>query len=129
MGCLGDQGMGAYRELLVWGKAMALTEAIYRATSSFPACERQGLVVELRRGSMAICSSIAAHYTTRGTTFLRGLLLAQRRLVELEHYVWLAERLHYWPARRGVEITQRVEDIERLLCAMLPGRMRRARRA
>jgi four helix bundle protein len=111
--------MDAYRELLLWRKGMALAELIYRDTYAFPSAEQFGLAVDLRRAAVAIPASIAAYYTTRGAVFLRGLTLARRRLIELENQVWIAGRLHDWPALRRAEIARRMAEIERLLHACL----------
>jgi four helix bundle protein len=51
--------MGDYRNLLVWRKAMLLTETVYRATGTFPRSEVYGLTSQLRRAAVSIPSNIA----------------------------------------------------------------------
>jgi hypothetical protein len=49
----------SYRDLQVWQKAMDLVESCYRATDSFPAAERYGLVSQIRRAAVSVVSNIA----------------------------------------------------------------------
>ena len=55
--------MGAsFRELVVWQKAVEMSLAIYKLTSSFPAGERFGLTNQLRRAAVSVASNIAEGY-------------------------------------------------------------------
>ena len=65
----------SFEKLEVWNVSKEFTKSIYKLTSTFPDSERFGLVSQLRRASVSICSNIAegsarksfkdkAHFTT-----------------------------------------------------------------
>lgn len=65
--------MGAsFKDLVVWQRAVQLSLAIYKLTSSFPASERFGLTNQLRRASVSLASNIADGYgrSTKGEYLL-----------------------------------------------------------
>lgn len=49
----------SFEKLDVWIESKELTKTIYHLTMSFPDCEKFGLVSQLRRASISICSNIA----------------------------------------------------------------------
>lgn len=65
----------SFEKLEVWNEAKEFAKSIYVLTSTFPDSEKFGLVSQLRRASVSICSNIAegsarnsfkdkAHFTT-----------------------------------------------------------------
>ncbi len=65
----------SFEKLEVWKEAKEFTKNIYAITSEFPELEKFGLVSQLRRASVSVCSNIAegsarnsnkdkAHFTT-----------------------------------------------------------------
>jgi four helix bundle protein len=58
----------SFKDLLVWQRAVQMTVAIYKLTSSFPASEQFGLSNQLRRASVSVASNIAEGYgrSTKG---------------------------------------------------------------
>ena len=52
----------SYRELRVWQRAIEMTLAIYRLTTSFPKEELFGLTSQLRRATVSVASNIAEGY-------------------------------------------------------------------
>jgi len=65
----------SFEKLEVWKEAKSFTLYIYELTSTFPESEKFGLISQLRRASVSICSNIAegsarntnkdkAHFTT-----------------------------------------------------------------
>lgn len=85
-----------FRDLRVWNEAMALAEAVYGMTSSFPADERFGLVAQMRRASVSVPSCIAEG-NGRGSTkdYLRFLSIAKGSLGELQTQILLSVRLGF----------------------------------
>lgn len=49
----------SFEKLDVWIESKELTKTIYNLTICFPDCEKFGLVSQLRRASVSICSNIA----------------------------------------------------------------------
>jgi four helix bundle protein len=58
----------SFRNLTVWQRAIQLTLAVYKLTSSFPDSERFGLTSQLRRAAVSVASNIAEGYgrSTKG---------------------------------------------------------------
>ena len=65
----------SFEKLEVWVESKNFSKSIYLITSGFPDSEKYGLISQLRRASVSICSNIAegsarksfkdkAHYTT-----------------------------------------------------------------
>src|SRR5271157_4775342 len=52
----------SFKDLVVWQRAIEMSLAIYRLTSSFPASEQFGLISQLRRASVSVPSNIAEGY-------------------------------------------------------------------
>jgi four helix bundle protein len=50
---------GNYRDLIVWQRAIELTQFIYRLTDSFPKREMYGLASQMRRAAVSIPANIA----------------------------------------------------------------------
>ncbi|PYQ70741.1 MAG: hypothetical protein DMG04_23555 [Acidobacteria bacterium] len=44
----------SYRDLVVWQKAMNLTDLVYRITDKFPRPERFGLALQMRKAAVMI---------------------------------------------------------------------------
>jgi four helix bundle protein len=49
----------SYRDLIVWQKAMALAEAVYRVTATFPREEVYGLTSQMRCTAISVASHLA----------------------------------------------------------------------
>jgi four helix bundle protein len=111
--------MCAYRELLLWQRAVELAEVIHHSTAAFPLVERLGLTLQLRRLALAIPLHVAEHYSQRASTFLLGLHRAQRTLRQLEHQVFIAGRLQYWSGEQSEEIARHLAEVQHLLQAFL----------
>jgi four helix bundle protein len=52
----------SFKDLIVWQRAVEMSLAIYKLTSSFPDSERFGLTNQLRRASVSVASNIAEGY-------------------------------------------------------------------
>ncbi len=75
----------SFEKLEVWIDAKEFTKILYSVTSSFPDSESYGLVQQLRRASVSVCSNIAegsarksfkdkAHFTTMAFSSAVGVL-------------------------------------------------------
>ena len=83
-----------HHQLDVWNDAIALVEAIYRLTSTFPSDERYGLTSQLRRAAVSIPSNIAEGVArTSLREYLHHLSIARGSLSEVETQIVIARRL------------------------------------
>jgi four helix bundle protein len=57
--CNQSMKRGAYRDLIVWQKAIVMVTDIYRATQNFPRQETYGLTSQIRRSAVSVASNIA----------------------------------------------------------------------
>jgi four helix bundle protein len=110
----------SFKDLVVWQKAIELTEAVYLLTSKFPDAERFGLTNQMRRASVSIASNIAEGYgrNTKGEYF-QFLGHARGSCCELDTQLVIAKRLQFGSAQ-GSEMTQTlIADVSRLLGALM----------
>ncbi|WP_028916880.1 four helix bundle protein [Pseudoxanthomonas sp. J35] len=85
-----------HERLDVWRDAMSLVESIYRMTARFPADERLGLTLQLRRAAVSVPSNIAEGAARRSTAdYLHFLSMARGSLAEIGTQLEIAERLGY----------------------------------
>lgn len=84
----------AHHDLEVWQDSIALVEAIYRVTATFPADERFGLVSQLRRASVSVPSNIAGGAARKSRAeLLQFLHIARGSLSEIETQIHISRRL------------------------------------
>lgn len=109
-----------HHKLDIWNKAMGLAEQVYQLTRSFPADEKYGLVLQMRRAAVSIVSNLAEGAARRTNKELEQFLhIAQGSLSELEAQFELAERL-------GL-VNQWARDLVNDVARMLSGLVRYAR--
>jgi four helix bundle protein len=88
--------VNCYKDLIVWQKAMDLTEMVYQATKAFPREELYGLTNQVRRAAVSIPSNIAEGQARQSTAEFRNFLsLARGSLAEVETQLMIAQRLGY----------------------------------
>ncbi|TKT73456.1 four helix bundle protein [Afipia massiliensis] len=91
---MSEPSINSYRDLRVWQEAMALAEACYRLTRSFPRDELFGLTSQIRRATGSIPANIAEGHGRDNTgNFVQHLRIAQGSLKELETHLLLSERV------------------------------------
>ena len=85
-----------FEDLIVYQKAMILTESIYKATSDGPFSKDWGLRDQLRRAAVSIISNIAEGYERNSTAeYRRFLLIAKGSAGEVRAQLALARNLGY----------------------------------
>ena len=86
----------SFKNLTVWQRAIELTLAIDKLTSSFPDAERYGLTNQLRRASVSVASNIAEGYgrATRGE-YVQFLGNARGSISEVETQLVIAKALGF----------------------------------
>ena len=108
-----------YKELQVWQKAMALAKAVYRLTARFPAEERYGLALQMKRAAVSIPSNIAEGQARHGTReFLQYLSHASGSLAELETQLILSADLSYCSQENSSAIVTEIAELQKMLAAI-----------
>jgi four helix bundle protein len=106
----------SYRDLAAWKIAMDLVEDVYRLTKDFPADERFGLTVQMRRAGVSIPSNIAEGQGRRSSgVFANHVLIARASLLELETQIQIANRSGYLPSPSAEMVMSRREELSRVL--------------
>ena len=85
----------SFEDLIVWQKAHQLTLEIYKVTKTFPEIEKFGLISQIRRSTVSICSNIAEGQTKTRKDFLRFLDIARGSLEETKYHLILSKDLVY----------------------------------
>jgi len=115
-----------FRELDAWKKAHGLTLTVYRASSGFPADERFGLVMQLRRAASSVPANIAEGFARRTTKdFLRHLDIASGSLEETRYFLLLGNDLGYIASQNHEEIQRACDEVGRLLGGLMQALRRR----
>lgn len=88
----------AFKQLVVWQKAMELVRVVYRLSKLFPAEERYALTDQLRRAVVSIPSNIAEGNGRAGNKdYAHFLAIARGSLYETLTQLQIARDLGYIP--------------------------------
>ena len=88
--------MEAFKNLIVWQKAMELVRVVYQISKSFPADERYALTDQLRRAVVSIPSNIAeGNGRASNKDYAHFLAIARGSLFETLTQIQVAEDLGY----------------------------------
>lgn len=110
----------SFKDLVVWTRAVELSLAVYRLTTTFPSSEQFGLTNQLRRASVSVASNIAEGYgrSSRGE-YVQFLGHARGSNFEIQTQVIIAEGLGFG----NIELLQKVDslsgEVSRMLVAMI----------
>jgi len=115
-----------YKDLILWRKAMDLAVVMHQSCTTFPRSETYGLVSQLRRAAISIPSNIAEGYARRSKQeYIYFLHVARGSLAEVETQLLLAQRVGYLPESAVADLEDRIEEIGRILHAVVAGLHRR----
>jgi four helix bundle protein len=109
--------MQSFRELIVWQKAITLTEDIYKLTAQLPVDERFGLTSQMRRAAISVASNIAEGAQRNNRAEFRNFCgMAYGSTAELETQLQIAERV-YGLSNEAVD--NLVNEIQRMLHGLI----------
>ncbi len=99
---------------------MALAEACYRLTATFPRDELYGLSSQIRRACVSIPANIAEGYgrNSKGA-YIQFLRVAQGSLKELETLIILAERLGLAASEATSPLLSSCDSLGRMLWSLI----------
>lgn len=81
---IGKAQIISYRDLEVWQQGMDLADLVYDLTERFPARERYGLALQMRKAAVSIPSNIAEGTRHRTPRYLSRVIIALGEHAELE---------------------------------------------
>ncbi len=112
--------MKSVKDLSVYKLGFALAVDIYKITASFPQNEHFGLVSQMRRAAVSICSNLAEG-AARGTTkeYLHFVYVAKGSAAELETQIDLAAALGFVEKSKVDKITKDVAEVLRMLSGLI----------
>jgi len=106
----------SYKELIVWQKSMDLVELIYKLTTLLPREELYGLISQMRRAVVSICSNIAEGYARRShKEYLQFYSISYGSALELETQVEIVKRLKL----SRLDSLKSIESLLNEVCRML----------
>ncbi len=109
----------SYRDLLVWQKAIDISQEIYELTKLFPRDEQFALTSQMRRAAVSIAANIAEGYGRNGNKeFAHFLRISHGSLTELETLLTIAKRLSYCNEKACSTIERQLDETGRMLYAL-----------
>lgn len=112
--------MNDFRDLRVWGEALAFVDATYRFAASLPASERFNLVSQMQRASVSVTSNIAEGWGRRAPNdFGRFLRMAYASTCEAQSQVRTASHLGLGDDQLVQEVLARGDVVRRMLSGLI----------
>jgi four helix bundle protein len=106
----------SYRDLIVWQKAMALAQSVYKLTENLPKREAYGLADQTRRAAVSVASNIAEGYGRLSDLQFRHFLgNARGSLYEMQTQVELATNLGYLKTEDGRQLIDQGWEVARIM--------------
>ncbi len=108
-----------FEKLEVWQKARSLTKQVYNTTKNCQGVEKFGMVNQMRRVSVSVCSNIAEGSSrTSNKDQVHFYQLAYSSLMELMNQVIIAMDWDYLSSEHEKEHREKVGKISRLLISL-----------
>ena len=108
--------MRDFRKIKAWKLADELTVKLYVVTRKFPKDELFALTSQLRRAAYSVPANIAEGAGRRTVKdFLRFLDIAKGSINEVQYFVHLASRLHYFPEEDTEALTVAADEVAKCL--------------
>ena len=104
----------------IWQKALDLAVKVHEVTNTFPREEREELVSQLRRASLSVVSNIAeglGRYTYADKR--HKYVQARGELTEVITQIHYSHRVRYLSQADFDDLSQRCEDVHKMLNAMI----------
>jgi four helix bundle protein len=103
------------RELKIWNKAIDFSVDIYKASSSFPADERYGLISQIRRAAISIPSNIAEGAGRNSNKeFCNFLGIANGSSYEVQTQLVIANKLGLLQNDVLNELLRQIEELQKM---------------
>lgn len=110
----------SYRDLKVWQRAVEMTLAICRVTTSFPKEELFGLTGQIRRAGVSVASNIAeGHGRGSKGEYKHFLAMARGSNLEVQTQLFLATELGYGNAAQLKTADDLSNEVSKMLNSLL----------
>ncbi|MBU4477605.1 MAG: four helix bundle protein [Candidatus Omnitrophica bacterium] len=110
----------SYKDLIVWQRAMELTQMVYQVTKKFPKEELYGLTNQIRRAVVSIPSNIAEGQARQSTAEFRNFLsIARGSLAEVETQLLIANRLTYITQEELTQILEIHQEVSKMIPSLM----------
>jgi len=108
-----------FENLIVWQKAVQLTDMVYEITAKFPKEELYGLTSQMRKAANSVSLNIAEGSTGQtNPEFKRFLSISLRSNIEVVGCLFLAKRRGYIDQREFDKIYAHCEEILAMIKAL-----------
>jgi four helix bundle protein len=114
-----------FTDLLVWQRAIALGKEVYRLTKKFPATEKFGLALQVRRAAVSVSSNIAEGHARQGREFPHYLSIARGSSAEVHSQLLFACELGY-VSRDDIATAVSLAEEIRKMSAVLAAKLRQS---
>ena len=110
----------SFRDLDVYGNAMAAAMRVFELSQTFPAEERYSLTDQIRRSSRSVCANLAEGWRKRRyeAAFVSKLSDAESEAAETQVWTEIALRCGYWNQKVSAEIDEAYDKILAQLACM-----------
>ncbi|MGH9607711.1 MAG: four helix bundle protein [Terracidiphilus sp.] len=110
----------SFKDLVVWQRAIQMSLAVYKLTSTFPNSEQFGLTQQLRRASVSVASNIAEGYgrSTKGE-YVQFLGHARGSNCEVQTQLVIAEGLGFGSAEKRRLADDLSQEVARMLVTLM----------
>ncbi len=109
-----------FKDLKVWQKSYDLCLSIYKYLRKFPSDEKFGLTSQIRRAAVSVPSNIAEGYGRKTTQeYIYSCYIAYGSLCELETQLQLSKDLEYLNQKDFNSILENLQEVERMLKALI----------
>lgn len=99
---------------------MELARQTYELTKAFPDNERFGLVSQMRRAAVSVCSNIAeGSQRSSDKDFAQFISIARGSLAELETQIILSQQLQMSDSERMEQLLTATDELGKMLNAFL----------
>ena len=108
-----------YKDLVVWQKAMDLTDEVYSLSRSLPQEERFALSDQMRRAAVSVPSNIAeGHGRRTENEFKQFLAIAKGSVYELETQLCICLRQEYLSKEQAAQALSLCDEVGKMLTSL-----------
>ena len=109
-----------YRDMIVWQKAMDLTNEIYRLAKLLPKEEQFSLSDQMRRAAVSVPSNIAeGHGRLSEKDFRHFLSVAKGSVNELQTQLYICVRQQFFTEKQAEEAFSLCDEVGKILTKLI----------